>query len=48
MKKMNCKWCNGNLGEIKTQKHDNPDFAEFLTCLKCGYQWAKRYWGDLE
>lgn len=39
-----CHFCGGCLGAIEKQNHPNPDFAEFRTCLKCGYQWAKRYW----
>jgi len=45
---MKCKFCGGNLGETETQEHDNPKFAEFKTCLKCGYQWAKAYWNWLK
>jgi len=46
--KLRCKWCGGFLGAVETQDHDNPNFAEFRICLKCGYQWAKQYYGDCE
>lgn len=39
-----CHFCGGILGDIEKQEHPNPNFAEFRTCLTCGYQWAKDYW----
>jgi len=41
---LRCNFCGGHLGAIETQKHDNPNFAEFRTCMKCNHQWAKQYW----
>jgi hypothetical protein len=43
-KDIHCNFCNGKLGAVETQKHSNPNFAEYRTCLNCGYQWAKEYW----
>jgi len=42
-----CNFCDGVLGDVEKQPHDNPNFAEYRTCLKCGYQWAKEYWAWL-
>jgi len=42
-----CNFCGGELGDVEHQKHDNPNFAEYRSCLKCGYQWAKEYWAWL-
>ena len=38
-----CNFCSGNLGRVQHQKHSNPDFASYRSCIKCGYQWAKKY-----
>jgi uncharacterized protein with PIN domain len=44
-KNLKCTFCQGTLSDIvERQKHDNPEFAEFKTCMNCGHQWAKRYW----
>ena len=45
--KMVCGFCDGALSGIKTQKHDDPDFAEYKTCVKCNYDWSKKYWIEL-
>lgn len=42
-----CNFCGGELGDVEKQDHSNPNFAEYRTCLKCGYQWAKEYWAWL-
>jgi len=42
-----CNFCGGELGDVEKQPHDNPMFAEYRTCLKCGHQWAKEYWAWL-
>ena len=44
---MKCNFCGGTLGATQKQNHDNPDFAEYKTCLKCGYDWARAYWASL-
>lgn len=41
---MKCSFCGGQLGAVEKQRHDNPDFAQYRTCLNCGHQWAKKYW----
>jgi transposase-like protein len=46
-KDIHCNFCDGELGDVEKQPHDNPNFAEYRTCLKCGYQWAKEYWAWL-
>ena len=46
--RLTCKWCGAPVGEVEKQEHDNPDFAEYRTCRDCGYQWAKKYWGELK
>jgi hypothetical protein len=43
-----CSFCGGYLGATETQEHDNPNFAEYKTCLECRYQWAKEYWSWLK
>jgi hypothetical protein len=43
-----CSFCGGKLGAIEYQTHDNPLWAEYRTCTKCGYQWAKNYWNWLK
>ena len=47
-KKLVCAFCGSNLGSIEKQKHDNPNYAEFRTCLGCGHQWAKGKWDWLQ
>lgn len=42
-----CNFCGGKLGDVKHQKHDNPNFAEYRVCMTCSYQWAKEYWAWL-
>lgn len=42
-----CNFCGGELGDVKHQKHDNPNFAEYRVCMTCSYQWAKEYWAWL-
>jgi hypothetical protein len=46
-KDIHCNFCGGELGDVEHQVHSNPNFAEYRTCLKCGYQWAKEYWAWL-
>ena len=48
IKKLHCPICNGLLGVVEEQMHENPDFREYRTCPKCGYEWAKRYWKQIE
>jgi hypothetical protein len=44
---IHCHFCGGELGDVETQPHSNPNFAEYRTCLSCDYQWAKEYWAWL-